>query len=265
MFQGDLETVSFSNCRKEHSEDKINFVHIPNANNKAIPYHWPTTNFSIMKNMMIKEQCYETPYFIVEIRGREAKPHWKGRVRVVRKDTMEVVKAVSIRFKNSKFDLLEEAGLEAAKFNIKELETKPSDWEDPVRLVLAEYERYREDTCRFFRIDRDKTFTADEHSTILREAINVEWQWGFKIVKMINDLTEKQLSRLIQSSDNEYEAYLLAEDSAILDQVRNKALIFEYIMHPSAELISLHQQHCKRIGINLSGEQLKLRKDKTWS
>lgn len=207
---------------------------------------------------MIKEQYYETPYFIVEIRGREAKSHWIGRVRVVRKDTQEVIDGVVINFKDSKDDLLKEARLEAAKFNINELEMKPSDWEDPVRLVLAEYERYREDTCRFFRIDKDKTFTADEHSTILREAINVEWQWGFKIVKMIDDLTEEQLCRLIQSSDNEYEAYFLAEDSTILDRVRNKALIFEYIIHPSAELISLHQQHCKRIGINLSGERAEI-------
>jgi len=207
-----------------------------------------------MKNNMIKEHYYETPYFIIEIRGREATSYWKGHVSVIRKDTQEVIDGVVINFKDSKDNLLKEARLEAAKFNMTELETKPSDWQDPVRLLLAEYERYREDTCRFFRIDKDKIFTADEHSTILREAINVEWQWGFKIVKMIDDLTEEQLSRLVQSSDNEYEAYFLAEDSAILDRVRNKALLFEYIIHPSEELISLHQQHCKRIGLNLSGE-----------
>lgn len=203
---------------------------------------------------MIKEHYYETPYFIVEIRGREATSHWKGRVSVIRKDTQEVIDGVVINFKDSKDNLLKEARLEAAKFNMTELETKPSDWEDPVRLVLAEYERYREDTCRFFRIDKDKIFTADEHSTILRDAINVEWQWGFQIVKMIDDLTEEQLSRLVQSSEIEYEASSGGNNTRVSDRILNRARIFEYIIHPSEGLISLHQQHCKRIGFNLSGE-----------
>ena len=207
-----------------------------------------------MKNMMIKEQYYETPYYIVEIRGREAKSHWNGRVRVVRKDTMEVVKAVSISFKSSKFDLLEEARLEAAKFNIKKLETKPSDWEDPVRLVLAEYERYLEDKCRFFRIDRDEKFTAEQHSKILSDSMHLERKWTLKIMSMISEFSEEQLLELVKSSEEEYEASSGGNNTRVSDRILNRARIFGYIVNPSTELVSLHQQHCKRIGLNLSGE-----------
>jgi hypothetical protein len=210
---------------------------------------------------MIKEKYYETPYFIVEMHGRETKPYskkndlfWKGRVRVIRKDTMEIAESVALNFKDSKDSFLEEATLEAAKIDTEKLEKEPSDWKDPVRIILAEYERYREDTCRFFRIDKDAEFTAEQHSTILREAINSERQWSFRIVQMIHGLTEEQLSRLVQSSDNEYEGYFLAEDSRGLDRVRNKVLLFEYILNPSTELISLHEQHCKRIGLNRTDE-----------
>ncbi len=191
---------------------------------------------------------FEDRFYCVSVHSRQTRSGiWMARGKFIRNDTNEPVWGAQTRSDNLE-DALEQLE-NKLQTKVAALPRPPGDWGmTGMRQILARYRAFNDElTGHCIRLGNkqsegvlSKDLLCDAHHQI-RETVRKQ---TMELVRAIEALPDLERRHLLTSPEDIYQNIL---DPWSLDDVYAREAIFEYILHPSAELIALHDAHRARM------------------
>jgi hypothetical protein len=167
---------------------------------------------------------------------------WIGRSRIKRRDTEELVDGFNV------FDSSEGGLRKALSSRIQERLMQlgqPLDWGKPdkVNRILNKYLAFQEEEANvFFAVREDRSDTGVAKAlTQMRDLCIAN---AIELTREIATLSDVEKLTLVSASQEEYGTN---DDSRLLDVLRAKYFLFEYILCPTPEIIAAHETHRKHL------------------
>jgi hypothetical protein len=202
---------------------------------------------------------FEDDFYRVIVKSREVSSGaWIVRGAFLRKDTDEKIEGMQIWSNNP------ELALKQLEDKLREkmaaLPRPPHEWGlVRVRMTLVTYRTFSDeltDALVSLEEKREKGALSDDQLRNAFHSVNeMVKNQTLKLVRMVKLLTEVEIQHLLRSSEDVYQNIL---DPWNLDDVYARDKIFDYILHPSPDLITLHKSHHERMNAEFERQPAQL-------